>query len=586
MRLEEFRWTTRAEVCEQLLQFVLQASPGLPPEHDGPFSEPAADRAEELLFFIADDSCAGIIDRLPLPETETTVLERKLQALWRKPEVTAEDLDELTQCPDLGCGEEDGDDFVHLLTRCQTDSTRCAALRLLRTLSPVGRAQVLLSHAHSDPEEQLPPELAEWLYQQWLNHDRLLLEGASDRFGPLNFRVITATRQRPESRALLIEAWGCLDEEQQAKLAGSLTCDIDLTEEFWQWDDEATRQQAVYEAAHDERLLLDCLSTQPAKLGEMAEALSLPFSYLLQHFGENGLLQQIEVKLRAASRALQADIFADVRPGVRRACELLGKWPGESVEARVRSLCLCPDLHRSVSFDLRHVVWDRLWRRARGEALVAAQALSENGERHWAERAVAGMDRHPRPEDRDFLLWASRRRSTRMRYKAIQGLEELGEDSILWRKRLKTLSRSRHPAVRLHATAALVRRGDDSRLPEITRDATTDADVRARAEALRVLGELDAGRHFELFRHALLHDHESFGTFYMPAAEEAALALARLATPDALTALIQAALVGPHIIWASVRFYMMPEECAVFEGPDPGTPMYRYGSWRQGHHWD
>jgi HEAT repeat protein len=167
------------------------------------------------------------------------------------------------------------------------------------------------------------------------------------------------------------------------------------------------------------------------------------------------------------------------------------------------------------------------------------------------------------------------------RYTAIIGLERLGEGSAEWGERLAALSRDRNPIVRLRAWAALAKRGNEAHLAKIIRTATRARDVRLRAEALWALGELDARRHFAILQRALLTDHAEY-EYRMPAAEEAASALLRLRTPEALTILVQAALCGPQGLW----WFLI--ECLartdLFATPPSPQRVEHSLSWRRDYH--
>src|ERR1043166_9324724 len=73
--------------------------------------------------------------------------------------------------------------------------------------------------------------------------------------------------------------------------------------------------------------------------------------------------------------------------------------------------CACPHsvpqsvLH--IRSDVKYALRDRMWARARAEALILAQKAGEQGDNHWAGLAAIRMDRHPQPGDREFLLWAA-----------------------------------------------------------------------------------------------------------------------------------------------------------------------------------
>ena len=147
---------------------------------------------------------------------------------------------------------------------------------------------------------------------------------------------------------------------------------------------------------------------------------------------------------------------------------------------------------------------------------------------------------------------------------------------------MEELSRGPNDPVRLHALALLIRHGEKSRLSEIVSDATEANDVRVRAEAVRVLGELDAGRHHPILSQVILEDWEEFDGRHVPVAEEAAFGLARLGTPEALTAILQASLLGPHPVWAAAEHYFEMLFCGGVSGDDLVMPIV---NWRKGRHW-
>lgn len=204
--------------------------------------------------------------------------------------------------------------------------------------------------------------------------------------------------------------------------------------------------------------------------------------------------------------------------------------------------------------DLQYI----LARRNRDRAVAVGLSMATSGgDASFARRMLLWVAADPYQTDYDLLRWGSRQRSAECLYHAVVGLEKLGEDSAEWRQRLLAYSRHRNPFVRLAGTAALVRRGDEARLPVIVRDATAANDVRVRGEALRWLGELSAERHISILHRALIEDHEVSNVPNAPAGEEAALALARLGTPEALTALVQGYFITPnHIVQGAIEDYL------------------------------
>jgi HEAT repeat protein len=103
----------------------------------------------------------------------------------------------------------------------------------------------------------------------------------------------------------------------------------------------------------------------------------------------------------------------------------------------------------------------------------------------------------------------------------------------------------------------LARRGDEGQLAVLVHAASEAVHPSVRGEAVRLLGEFDAARHFPILNTALLDDHETCDGHYAPAGEEAALALARLGTPEALTAMLRAYFATPnYIVWRCVGEYL------------------------------
>jgi HEAT repeat protein len=123
------------------------------------------------------------------------------------------------------------------------------------------------------------------------------------------------------------------------------------------------------------------------------------------------------------------------------------------------------------------------------------------------------------------------------------------------------LSEFSHPFIRLQASGALARRGVPETIEVVTRAAAEDKDPCVRGEAVRVLGQLSSVEHLDLIQRALWArrpvykpDHSTFDVF-VPAAEEASLALGRIGTTEAKTALIQGFLFLPEpppLGWAQI----------------------------------
>jgi HEAT repeat protein len=223
----------------------------------------------------------------------------------------------------------------------------------------------------------------------------------------------------------------------------------------------------------------------------------------------------------------------------------LARWPDASVNARLASLCCCPDLHTV----LRRELLEILWKREPALALMILRgAIGEPALLPLARWVLPCLCRSPRLEDREFYRWILQQEAHPViRYHAVEALERLGEDGDVWRERLVGMARSPDPYLRVHALSALAQRGETAALARLEQIATRARHVCVRAEAIRVLGELDAARYLNLLRRALLEDHAMCGPCPsdLPAAEEAAIALCHLGTPEALTAVVHGYLTVP-----------------------------------------
>jgi hypothetical protein len=369
-------------------------------------------------------------------------------------------------------------------------------------------------------------DLVDWLYRQWLAHDRFqivdMCNEASDPL-PLNLRVVLAHCERPESRTLLREFWLRASREERPA----------LLDELWCYLEEET----------------GCLPAEPQERQAFAAALALSLTDLLQELGPERLLDRIEGSLRNASRAIAAARWPHPpswleEPG--RALDFLARWPDASANSRIASLVCCPDLH----VVLRRELLDLLWKREPAQAvLILRRAVVEPAFLPLAEWLLPCLCRRPRQEDREFFRWVMAQQTHPMvRYRAVEALERLGEEGAAWRERLARMGTSRDPYLRVHALGALARRGEAMSLRKLEQIARRAEHVCVRAEAIRVLGGLDAARYLPLLSRALLKDHAACGPCpaELPAAEEAAIALSRLDTPEALTALARGCLTVPE----------------------------------------
>jgi HEAT repeat protein len=274
----------------------------------------------------------------------------------------------------------------------------------------------------------------------------------------------------------------------------------------------------------------------------------------------------------------------------------MARWPNLGAIERIRSLFCCPDIDTEVRWEFCYYLWDEHRDAVVSLALSAAQQARDL---ELAARVARWAHEEPRATDRELLWWAAWQDTEwQLPYWALQGLERLGEDSQPWRQRLDTLSRSESPFVRLQAAGALVRRGNGSRLTEIVRDATEAEDACIRGEAIRVLGELGSEEYLPLFERALWADEPVFvcyldpyeedpewrersRTSYLPVGEEAALALARLGTPGAMTTLIHAfLLLPPREVRLQIEFHL-DTLMARMDGDNQTFDSMPWMGWRQ-----
>lgn len=540
--LKSLRWTTRREVCGQLCQALLaetSATDRLAAEECAERSQRREDAAR-LLALIADGACVPALRHLLLDGRETTWTRSQAGgALVRLgAQLRAEDL---PVCCDLSF-------FGSLLPLFHTDEAWPAVQEMLAGWTPLDRTQ-LLGKIGSDLDEVAPP-IADWIYRGWLDADRHLVEdalevhgvvfrGAARKTEPLNAWIAWQTSDRPESQTLLLEYWRGAEGEWRAELRDRL----------WDCDDGVPAA---------------CLTGNLEELQELAEALRLTNVDLVAHLGAESLMARAQTKFRAISRRRHADpsdwgAIHD-EPEFNRMAHLMAGWPEPDRAERLRSLFCCPDIETEVRWWICHHLWDE----QRAETLFLAQAAAkQTGDRELAERVLRWVAEAPVPADRDFLRWGAwHEERTRLPYYALQALEALGESGSAWRARLEALSRSEDPFLRLQAAGALVGHGDEGRLPEIVYAAMTDQDACVRGEAIRVLGMLRREEHGSLFEQALWAPEPRYVPDrpaeerekteeaweeppFIPAAEEAALALARLGSPAALTALVQASVFHP-----------------------------------------
>jgi hypothetical protein len=567
VQLQELRWTTRAEVCATLWQWLTQLSPELcEPEGQPEEIVEGWRRARALYFLLADETCLPTLRPLLLDrQADRDVRLRACRTLLRlKSTLPTEDLEDLLQDRLLWEGSPDIKDLAELYFPFRSEEAQRIARSFLDGRSALDRARLLAGSIR--PCEPPPSGWLDWLYDRWLNQDRLVLEEAHCyEHEPMNPWLAYQTSERPESLRLLVDYWRRAEGDWRTELRDRL------------WD---------FDAGVPAAWVVDA----PEDLRELAEALRLTDADLIDYFGPETLLARIEAELRRISRDRRddpEDYSALHTTEFLRMVSLMTEWPGAGARERIRSLFCDPEIDTEVRWEFCY----NLWEERRAELLERVLAAArEAGDLTLAERVLRWVVDDPRPQDRELLQWAAWHEGRPMlTYWALRGLEALGEESTAWRERLETLSRSDEPLLRLQATAALVRRGDDTRLPEIVRDATEAEDACVRGEAVRMLGTLDAAQHLSLLERALweqspvfIPEPEDGPSAFLPAAEEAALALARLRTPEALTALLQAYLRLPD---CGVQWWvddLLEDLVARWDGREhPSFDAMPWESWRQ-----
>ncbi len=147
---------------------------------------------------------------------------------------------------------------------------------------------------------------------------------------------------------------------------------------------------------------------------------------------------------------------------------------------------------------------------------------------------------------RSLATRSLRLRDADARYLAVGAVEATGA-AHAWRDMHRDLRGPAYDLVHVRVLAAMARGGDRDAEAQLARAAAYELRVEVRAEALRRLGELPrAAMHRARFADALANDHARFGADELdaPAAEQAALALARIGDGHAKTELLRGAF-GP-----------------------------------------
>ncbi|WP_375772157.1 HEAT repeat domain-containing protein [Archangium gephyra] len=462
-----------------------------------------------------------------------------------------------------------------------TDFTRLA--RLARTPEALSAVEAALlqvsSHQRADlleeeSREWLPPTLVDWLHARWCQEDQQALVRSHEELQHhseqkaltsekpyhweflaecakgftlahnglrANLAVAASTWERPESWAFLA---GCARELTPAQLGLCLEHGLPRKE------------------------LARLLAPHPEALHRAAEELLLPLSELPAWFGRDELLRRLHHIMRTTSlaRRLPEGIMKEPE-SFPDAVELLGEWP----EARPLLLRLLCDF--DVHVRVRRPLLLKLFETERAVAIrwaLAAMAWPDNtplvrGVLRWAAES-------PEPTtDRPLFLAALRGTDSMAQCFALEGLLGLGESGAGWCDRLGALLRDPNAMVRLRAAAGLVRQGRPEALRLLQDTARTAPEPWLRAEALRWLGEVDAEASRPLLEQGLF-DQGRYREDLPLTADEAVLALSRLGTPEALSALLNAHLRNAPAsgIHAHLKYHLARQEAHdVEEAPLP-----------------
>ncbi|MGV3722739.1 MAG: HEAT repeat domain-containing protein [Actinomycetota bacterium] len=557
--LTTLTWTTRAEVAAQLARYLRDTGP--PPDLEAAPEPSPRVRATELLRILAVPSQRLLLRALALNHGEEVEVRRN--ALWALERLgfglSGGDLQRLLSDSSLygdGDGDEDEDQWFgaeDLLTLARRPDAQAVARRYLLTLSPKDRTQLL-----AETRLVTPTPLMEWMYGKWLHEDRHLL--ATDR-GPwsANQSVISMMRERVESRAVLQEMWRASRGEERRELLDALHDD----EIEWEFPGELTAAETT----------------------ELAEVLALPTEALVAYWGRERLLELLDKRLldehtrQETQRRLRKVNGCDLQAFVR-VLRVLRQWSAPDLNEWIAARALGAKLHEEV----RWWLMDTLWRRNRAFAATAIIAALVAGECSLARLFVNWAARNPIESDQMMLREASRPiYSAEFQYYGLCGLARLGESGDEWLSRLDAWTRHAEPRLRIRALGVLARRGDpDARAALLVWTEGRHA-VHERAEAIAVLAEVDAPGQFPLLVRALADEERPEPrSRCAPVAEEAALAIARLGAPEALTALLRSHLTtGCDYVRGAVGLYLSVIINATSGASpiiDPPTPEFGY--WR------
>lgn len=297
--LSSLRWTTRGEVCAELLRY--SEAPGQDPLTEL-FLRP---RVAELFALLAEEEHIPVLQQLHLDShanyhVRQTCYDTLVRLEARVP------VDELKAL--LEKKREDGRrcNFGLFEGLFRTPEAQNAARQVMESWTAAERAWTLTRIGWHDSLRGL----ADWLYERWLDEDRCQLEDVEDVEGPLNRTVAWYTAKwmnmkRPESKLILLDYWRRAEGEQRRELQDRL------------WD-------------FDEGVPAAWVADRPEELRELAESFTLPHADLVSYYGEERLLQIADEKLRDISRQLRAhpdDDSSIETTEFKRMVAMLADWP-------------------------------------------------------------------------------------------------------------------------------------------------------------------------------------------------------------------------------------------------------------------
>jgi hypothetical protein len=518
--IDSFRWTSREDACEQLISFLFSTKSTATPTACGARG-PRAQRdphdwhrthAAGLLITLATPAIAGPLRRLLLDRAEASWVRiysaRALVAVGEG--VSTEELAGLFAEERTWRAEQEANrwacatwrpeplGFDTVLSLCRTDADRDIARAEVSHLSAEGCASLLLGRMASHVDGWL----REPIYRKWLGHVPEL---------PVD-EVLEVARLTddhfPESRALVLAAWRAGPTERRLEMVPWLRG----------WEDRVA-----------------LLRGDPAVWADAIERLDLPLGELVEALGPDELQARIDAWLRESSKALERERHDhETRFEPIRVARLLEKWRPEAIEA-----CLgWPDHHPLVVRALENALWK--CDRERAVAWAVTQ-LDHDPATRRGERILECLAGEPEPRYCSLLGLSLSARNPAHRWLALHALEARGQNSSAWRSHLERATHDEDRFVAIRGHGALARRGSAESARALETLITVGECVLTRAEAVRWRGAVDPPA-LLLLEHALLHDHEHVDDYHTPVDEEAAFAIARVGTDEALTALVRGGL--------------------------------------------